>query len=272
MTTRSRKDSKARRIDWGNEKELIGDGPGCLLFCREDVLDLRTGSATKSAPELKKILKGFQALDAKTGEIYWLAYDLSRIYGGDNFGGFNESKNNVLEAISQIMTAEKGELQKATRRFSTLLKAGWTLRQWAKLDVGTIRFERSICKLWIVAKDGNPMSVTDYDYGENGRPGSLLSFREHEWDELVRSIGHKPTLNECRQHLQPVTFFVKTTATSDFARIAQERRDVPTKKELKEYLAVDEPTITRRCREAGFSWLPSELAGRKKSLQHRRRR
>jgi transposase len=109
--TRSRKDFKARRIDWGNEKELIGDGPGYLLFCREDVLDLRTGSATKSAPELKKILKGFQALDAKTGEIYWLAYDLSRIYGGDNFGGFNESKNNVLEAISQIMTAEKGELQ-----------------------------------------------------------------------------------------------------------------------------------------------------------------
>jgi len=140
------------------------------------------------------------------------------------------------------------------------------------LDFGAMRAQPDVCKLWFHAKDGTPLTVTDYDYGENERPGSLLSFREHEWDELVRSIGHKPTLNECRQHLQPVTFFVKTTATSDFARIAQERRDVPTKKELKEYLAVDEPTITRRCREAGFSWLPSEPAGRKKSLQHRRRR
>jgi hypothetical protein len=270
--TRSKKDSEVRCIDWGNGNALFGNGSGYLLFCQEGVLDLRTGPATQIAPELKKILKGFQAIDAKTGKIDPLAYDLSRIYGGDNFGGSGESKNNVLEAIGHIMTAEPEQLQKEVRRFSTLLKAAWNLRQWAKLDFGSMRSKPGVCKLWFHAKDGTPLTVTDYDYGENERPGSLLSFREHEWDKLVRSIGHKPTFNECRQFLQPVTFSVRTSVTSYFARIAQERRDVPTKKELKEYLAVDEPTITRRCREAGFSWLPTELVGRKKSLQHRRRR
>ena len=125
-------------------------------------------------------------------------------------------------------------------------------------------------QIWFDPKDGNPVSVTDFDYGEDGRPGSLLSFREHEWDELARSMERKPTINECRQHLLPVTFSVKTTAQSNFARLAQQLRRVPTKKELKDELIVDEPTITRLCKEAGFSWLPTEPAGRKKSLQHRR--
>jgi len=266
--TRSQKDSKVRRIDWGNGNALFGNGPGYLLFCPEDVLDLRTGLATVIEPELKRKLKGFRAIDAKTGEIDSLACDLSRIYGGDNFGGSRESKSNVLEAISQIMAAEPEQLQKAVRRFSTLLKAGWNVRQWGKLGFVSVRSEPGICKLWFHAKNGNPVSVTDSDYGEDGRPGSLLSFREHEWDELVHNIGRKPTINECRKHLLPVTFSVKTTAQSNFARLAQQLRHVPTKKELKDELMVDEPTITRLCKEAGFSWLPTELAGRKKSLQH----
>lgn len=317
--TLSKKGSGFGCIDWGKGTKLFGNGPGYLLFSPKGVLDLRTGPGTQIAPELKRVLKGFQAIDAKTGEIIKLASDLSRIYGGINFGGSSESKNNVPEAIGQIMTSEPEQLQKAVRyfithrdnnfggsddpqnnvleaisrimraepgklekevnRFSTLLKAAWNLRQWAKLDFGFMRAEPEVCKLWFYAKDGTPLTVTDFDFGEDGRPGSLLSFREYEWSELARNIRRNPmrikrnpnptpTPDECRHYLQPATFYVQTPATSDFARLAQQRMRVPTKKELRDDLEKDEPTITRRCRQAGFSWLPTEIAGRK-SLQHR---
>jgi hypothetical protein len=31
----------------------------------------------------------------------------------------------------------------------------------------------------------------------------------------------------------------------------------PTRKELREYFALDEPSVTKLCREEGFGWLPS---------------
>jgi hypothetical protein len=45
---------------------------------------------------------------------------------------------------------------------------------------------------------------------------------------------------------------------------------VPTRKELREYLCLDEPAVTKLCRAQGFEWLPRAAGAPTKSQDRRR--
>jgi hypothetical protein len=252
-----------RRIDWGDGRELVGDGPGLLLMSAQETLDLRTGQA---ANELKKPLQGYEVLSG--GELDRLVHHLSRIHGGFNFGGISDSQNYVLCEIARIIgEVPDNELDEALRRLTTKIKAARRVRQWSGLERINLRLDSGGCRFWADREsDKVPVWVVDADYGFKGGPGSLLDFRWAEYLELGQLIGgRQPSKGELLAHIEPAEFCIRTKEDSIFAQVATELSRVPTKKDIREALCVDYQTLGRLCAESGFVWLPESVGGRPKS-------
>jgi hypothetical protein len=246
------------RIDWGFRRRLVGNGPGYLLICSDQVLELNAGIS----PELKRILKGYNVVNDQG--IDPLAYHLSRIYGGETFSGFPDSKNFVLDEISRIMKAsDHQQRDKVIRGFNNRLRAAWQMRHRQKAEFDSHFVEDAERKRWFV-KNGKLVGVMDYDYGDTGGSGSLISFHFKQYTKLANNLGCAPSSDDLRRRIEPISFEVRTMEESVFARVAFKLNRIPTKKNLRDELCSDTSSIAKLCKEYGFSWLPAAQKSRPK--------
>lgn len=257
-----------REIDWGLGRRLVGNGPGYLLIYPNlplvnRVLELSSGLARELSSNVRHKLKGL----VKGNDVHSVTYHLSRIYGGETFSGFPDSKNVVLEAISAILKSPPPERDKLIRKLGTCLRAAWHLQHSRESDSDGSYMEELYCKHWFV-KEGTPISVIDLDYGDRGGTGSLISFRFKQYLQLTESRP-KPDSLDLRRQLDPVSFTVLTAQDSIFAQLGQELRRIPTKKDLREKLMTDPQSVTKLCTMLGFSWLPEAQKRRPKKPANR---
>jgi hypothetical protein len=246
------------RIDWGYRRRLVGNGPGHLLFCSNQVLELNAGIS----PELKRVLKGYNVVNDQG--IDPLANHLARIYGGETFSGLPDSKNFVLDEISQIReTGNLKQRDKLIRDFDRRLRAAWQMRHRQRAEFDSHFVEDVERKRWFV-KNGKLVGVVDFDYGDMGGSGSLISYRFQEYTKLANDLGCAPSYDDLRRRIEPISFEVRTTEESVFARVAFKLNRIPTKKDLRDELCRDTSAIAKLCKESGFSWLPAAQKSRSK--------
>jgi hypothetical protein len=214
---------------------LVGNGPSYLLFHapEKEVTHLSTGLFR----ELREALKGYSAIE--DGELVPLVQALSLI-----------SADAIYDVDKRIDAAQrKGAAFIVAREIEELI------REFPKRKI----FESRLRRLATLIRAAGQFQMYHGPPGwpERGAPGGYFA-RDRYGQQILRMSGNP-------------TFVFRCEPDSRIARCAQElwRKEqqswgtgrpmlyrVPTRKELREFLGSDEPTVTKLCRAEGFNWLP----------------
>jgi hypothetical protein len=230
---------------WAKSWWLVGNGPSYLLFRAEEgrVMHLTTSIPRK----LRHALKGFSAI--QKGKLEPLVRALTRI---------NTAVLVQLELNDGPYTEDAIRAKVAS---FTVLK----------------EIECLVCKLpdekifkGQLARFASQLRAARRFIMEHEREYQVLMDEERSKFWFSDCHGRESLISDCFDSPGPKRVF-RCEPDSLFARCAQELwhkegarlRDratvlyrVPTRKELREYLCSDEPTITKLCRAEGFDWLP----------------
>jgi hypothetical protein len=230
---------------WGRGWWLIGNGPSYLLFRAEEG---RIMHLTTLLPRnLRAALKGYQAI--KNARLTPLVRALSLINTRLLYSPFHPTEDSircakntfiVLRTIERLIYhfADEKAFEDALARFASNLRAARRLTNTEIEFAGGSEFVLS----------------TDLE-------------RAKFW--LTDSFGREVLISDCADIAEPHTF--KCVIHSPIARAIaaiwnRERKSfgdrasclyyIPTRKEVREELALDEPAITKLCRAEGLDWLP----------------
>jgi hypothetical protein len=251
---------------WARSWWLVGNGPSYLLFRAEEgrVMHLTTGIPRK----LRHALKGFSAI--QDGKLDQLVKALILI--DTTFLELLDFPEAMLPLIEELSTEEVNISRAAA--FAVLREIEHLIQPLdqnnEKLFEGRLaRFASRVrAARRFLAEHGREFPTR---FGaEHGRmfPTSLDEERSIFW--LSDWDGHELLISDYCDFPGPHRVF-RCEPDSVFAQCAQElwhneqqiwgnQRTVlyrvPTRKELREFLGSDEPTVTKLCRAEGLDWLP----------------
>jgi hypothetical protein len=241
---------------WARSWWLVGNGPSYLLFRAQE---RRVMHLTEQLPRnLREALKGYQAV--KNGTLVPLVRALSLI----NTNALTSSKQTessirckkagveilaTLEYLIYNSFPSEKSFEEALARFTSCVRATRRLTEVEHEFAGGPEFPISIdkerSKYWISDSYGRELLIGD----DTTIAGSQCTFRCVTHSRIARTTQ---TLWDREQQ--------------NFGSTATCLYRVPTRKELREELLLDEPAVTKLCRAEGFDWLP------KASFRKRRKR
>ena len=252
----ARSESEIAISRWPGGWCLVGDGPSYLLFghSQMEVTHLASGLHRN----LRKALKGYQVISSD-GELEPLVTQLllasaDAIIDADSRANTKERKWAAFVILREIerllrLFPERDTFEKELGRFGTLLRAAGQ-----------------------IAKYHSPPGVPESE----SPPGSFFAGDVYGQRLLISSNP---------------SFVFRCEPDSPFAKCAQElwREEedswgghltslyrIPSRKDIREHLIVDEARITDLCQTQGFDWLPTApqavRAGYQELRSHRRRR
>jgi hypothetical protein len=242
MTQRAQQDNRCplcpppfRVQCWARSWWLIGDGPSYLLFRNlgKEVTHLSGGMHR----ELRQSLKGYRAI--RDGELAPLVGALSlasaeAIYDVDSRANASQRKWAAFAVVREIervlrLFPKRTTFEKELRRLATSLRAAG---QYAMYH----------------AAPGVPESESP--------PGSFFARDIYGQRWLVTS--NPRAVYRCESD-SPVAECAQSLWRHEQARWGSHHTvlyRVPTRKELRLHLSMDEPAITKLCQAKGFVWLP----------------
>jgi hypothetical protein len=227
-------------LRWARGWYLVGNGPSYLLFCpNKEVLHLSSGLHR----QLRRDLKGYTVIgkDGKLEPLVWALTQISAdvIHDADprpDAATRMWANTLVLHEIEMLIHQFPPSCSKifegSLRRLATLIRAA------------------RILQLYHGPPDapGAP--------SQKSPPGSFFTGDQSGQRLLVMSNPH---------------FVFRCEPNSPIAQCAQKlwRREgatvlyrVPTRRELREFLCLDDPAVTKLCHKEGFDWLPRAPSSR----------
>ena len=210
---------------WARGCWLVGNGPSYLLFQTERAIVTHLQSGLSSR-QLRRALKGFQAFE--DGQLVPL---LVALLGYKDVGDWCSFA--LLMEIRRLIYQEPQDkiFEGRLGRFATLIRA-------------------ARCYQTLAGPLGLP-NCTDLElkkFGASDQDGHKLSFGYFRTIPVFSCQSHS-VVADCACAL-----WKKEQARWGGRPIALYR--VPTRKELRQYLGLDEPAVTKLCRAEGFDWLP----------------
>jgi hypothetical protein len=224
---------------------LVGNGPSYLLFLSKE---RRVIHLTKQLPRnLREALKGFQATE--NGTLVPLVHALSLINTGMLRSSLksrhrlrcSRASLTVLDAIEHLIyhCPEEKSFENQLARFTSNIRAarrfGVAEIEFAGGDEFAISEDEKRGIFWIRDSRGREVMITDC----TDPAGAQDSFRCVPYSPIARA-----------------TQALWDREQQSFGDRASCLYRVPTRKELREELLLDEPAVTKLCRAEGFGWLP----------------
>jgi hypothetical protein len=232
---------------WARSWWLVGNGPSYLLFRTQEKRVMHLTRTTHLPRNLREALKGYQVV--KRGALAPFVQALilintrllcSPAQGDDGIRCARHSVR-VLSTIERLVNKYSTEenFEEALSRLTSNIRAARRLTQaeiaFAGGDQFAVSIDKERSKLWL--SDSHDREVLVGDCADID--GSQDSFRcvpnspiaratQALWDREQQNLGDRAS---CLYR-------------------------VPTRKELREELLLDEPAVTKLCRAEGFGWLP----------------
>jgi hypothetical protein len=234
---------------WARGWWLVGDGPSYLLFRAEEG---RVMHLTKQLPRnLSETLnKGYQAVE--NGRLVPQVSALNLISllrsppKGQDFLAYEEACFTVLSTIEHLIhqSPDEKSFKKGLARFASNIRAARRFVVAENEFAGGSKYTQSLdmerSTGWLIDSCGRESMVTYYTDPTKATTAAKHRFRcipnsriaraaQALWDREQRSLGGQAS---CLYR-------------------------VPTKKELREELLLDDPAVSKLCRAEGFWWLPT---------------
>jgi hypothetical protein len=232
---------------WARSWWLVGSGPSYLLFRTQEGRVMHLTTTTHLPRNLREALKGYQVV--KRGTLAPFAQALILVntrllcsprQSDDGIRCARHSLR-VLSAIERLVNkySNQKSFEEALARLISNIRAARRLRQaeieFAGGDEFAISIDKERSKLWF--SDSHDREVLIGDCADTNGP--QYSFR----------CVHNSPIARATQAL----WDREQQSWSDRASCLYR---VPTRKELREELLLDEPAVTKLCRAEGFGWLP----------------
>jgi hypothetical protein len=232
---------------WARSWWLVGNGPSYLLFRSEDRRVMHLTTTTYLPPNLREALKGYQVV--KGGTLAPLVHALRLVNTrllcspsqSDDCIRCARHSLRVLSAIEHLVnncSNQKG-FEKALARLMSNIKAARRLTQVEIEFAGGAQFalstdqERS--KFWFSDSLNREVLLSDHPHIDKPQ-------------DSFRCVPNSP--------IASATQALWNREHHSWADRATCLYRIPTRKELRQELALDEPAVTKLCRTQGFRWLP----------------
>jgi hypothetical protein len=161
---------------------------------------------------------------------------LLRLNGIDNSAEGEEAKNAVARGIERLIFQMPDEkiFEGNLARFGTMIRAARRFQMEHHGPEFVISMDEERCKFWFSDAHGHELLIVDCTDGHN----------QHSLSCVTHS-----RIADCALALW-------NAEEESFGGGATSLYRVPTRKELREYLCLNEPAVTKLCRAQGFEWLP----------------
>jgi hypothetical protein len=232
---------------WARSWWLVGSGPSYLLFRAEEG---RVMHLTKQLPRnLREALKGYQAV--KNGRLLPQVYALNLIsllhspLKDQDRLTYKEADFTVLSTIEHLIyqSPDEKNFEKGLARFASNIRAARRFvvaeNEFAGGPKYTWAFDMARSTGWLIDACGREIMITYYTDPARATTEAKYRFRCVVDSPITRAT--QTVWNRERQSL------------GDQASCLYR---IPTRKELREELLLDEPGVTKLCRAEGFGWLP----------------
>ena len=229
-------------VSWTRGWWLVGNGPSYLLFRgpEKEVIHLSTGINR----ELREALRGYSAIQEE-GELVPLVRALflasaDAIYDVDSRTNASERKAAaymVLRELTELIGEfpQRESFDRRLRRLATCLRAAGKYQMYH-------------------GPPGVPEGASP--------PGSF--FAHDLFGQRLLVTPQRDYRCEPDSQIAHCTQKLWRSEQAALADRATSLYRVPTRKQLREYLCLDEPAITKLCRREGCEWLPSSTKERER--------
>jgi hypothetical protein len=232
---------------WARSWWLVGSGPSYLLFRTQERRVMHLTTTAHLPRNLREALKGYQVV--KSGALAPFVQALILVntrllcspHQSDDGIRCARHSLRVLSAIERLVNKYSNEkrFEEALARLMSYIRAARRLTQaqieFAGGDQFAISIDQERSKLWLSDSHEREVLIADCadidgpQYSFRCVPNSPIARAAQAlWDREQQSWGDRAS---CLYR-------------------------VPTRKELREELLLDEPAVTKLCRAEGFGWLP----------------